>query len=126
MKRFGIAICLGFLLVAPAKSFAASVVLDYYSAAGFTSGALAGQPIHFAIVLDGDTGGGDGIGNQSHFQGVSTTASLNVGTTIIFSTVLFSDVFMADDEGLNYIESTIAGVHSVFSSPGLQGPVLGH
>jgi hypothetical protein len=103
---------------------AATVLLDYYSATGFTAGDLAGQPLHFLLTLNGNTGSESGFSNQAHFSNMDATASLRVGTTDVFSSVLSANVFMAVDEGLNYIESTIAGVHTIFSSPSSQGPVV--
>jgi hypothetical protein len=125
MKLCHIVIGIGFLLLTAVRSFGATVMLDYYSADGFGSGPLAGQPVRFVITLDGNTGSGYGFTGQYNFTNMDTSALLIVGTTQIFSMGLNSNVFMAQDEGLDYINSTIAGVHSVFSSPQNEGPVLG-
>ncbi len=111
-------------IVAPHSASATVVQLDYYSATGFDSGVLAGEPVHFVITLDGNTGSADGFSAQSTFSNLQTTASLLVGTTQVLSVDLNSTVFLAVDEGLNYIESTIAGVHTVFSSAAIDGPVV--
>jgi hypothetical protein len=118
-----VAACL--LALACSKARAGTVLLDYYSATGFTTGELAGQPVHFRLTLNGNTGLESGIPPQGGFSNIDATASLRVGTTNVFSSVVNADISrMAVDEGLNYINSTIAGVHTIFSSRGSDGPVI--